>query len=113
MTHRWLWRARVVRVIDGDTLDLEIDCGFHTVRTERVRLLGVNAPEMKGETRAAGELARAEAMLWCDQLDRWLELFPTAPPDAVAAWLHGDKGSMRYYERADELATVTELRGSA
>ncbi len=45
--------------------------------------------------------------------DRWLEMFPTAPPDAVAAWLHGDKGSMRYYERADELATVTELRGSA
>jgi len=43
-------------------------------------------------------------------MDRWLEMFPSAPPDAIAAWLHGDKGSMRYYERADELATITELR---
>lgn len=43
-------------------------------------------------------------------LDRWLEMFPAAPTDAIAAWLHGDKGSMRYYERSDEIATVTELR---
>lgn len=45
-----------------------------------------------------------------DKLALWCDLFPTAPADAVAAWLHGDKGSMRYYPRADELATVTELR---
>jgi len=42
-------------------------------------------------------------------LDRWAQMFPTAPADAIAAWLHGDKGSMRYYPRTDELATVTEL----
>jgi len=45
-----------------------------------------------------------------ENLDRWLKLFPTAPPDAIAAWLLGDKGSMRYYPRADELADVHELR---
>jgi hypothetical protein len=45
-----------------------------------------------------------------ESLARWLELFPTAPADAVAGWLHGDKGSMRYYPRVDELAPVTELR---
>ena len=36
-------------------------------------------------------------------LPKWCDLFPTAPADAVAAWLHGDKGSMRYYPRRDEL----------
>lgn len=41
---------------------------------------------------------------------RLAAMFPTAPADAVAAWLHGDKGSMQYYPRRDELATVTELR---
>ena len=35
-------------------------------------------------------------------LDRWLDMFPDAPPDAIAAWLHGDRGSMAYYKRADE-----------
>ena len=69
MTHRWLWNARVVRVIDGDTLDLEIDCGFHTVRTERVRLLGVNAPEMKGATATAGATATRAVRLWLGQYD--------------------------------------------
>ena len=69
MTHRWLWRARVVRVIDGDTLDLEIDCGFHAVRTERVRLLGVNAPEMKGETKEAGHAANLVVRMWVNLHD--------------------------------------------
>lgn len=30
-------------------------------------------------------------------LDRYLTRWPTAPPDAIAAWLHGDKHSMSYY----------------
>jgi hypothetical protein len=44
------------------------------------------------------------------ELDKWVDMFPTAPPDAVAGWLHGDKGSMNYYPRSDELATVIEMR---
>jgi hypothetical protein len=39
---------------------------------------------------------------------RWLDLFPTAPADAIAGWLHGDKGSMAYYPRADELADAAD-----
>jgi hypothetical protein len=31
-------------------------------------------------------------------LERYASEFPEAPPDAVAAWLHGDKHSMAYYE---------------
>lgn len=41
------YRARVVRVIDGDTVVLNVDLGFdihHTNMT--VRLWGINAPEM-------------------------------------------------------------------
>lgn len=30
-------------------------------------------------------------------LDRYLTRWPTAPADAIAAWLHGDKHSMSYY----------------
>ena len=43
----WTYRARGARVIDGDTLEVELDCGF-SVRVEAaVRLLGVDAPELR------------------------------------------------------------------
>ena len=92
MTHRWLWRARVVRVIDGDTLDLEIDCGFHTLRTERVRLLGVNTPERKGATRDAGSLAAEAAGDWLDRQNGWADycwplLVETFKADAFGRYL--------------------------
>lgn len=35
----------VKRVIDGDTMDVEIDLGFGIFTVQRVRLLGVDSPE--------------------------------------------------------------------
>jgi micrococcal nuclease len=54
----WTYRAVVLRVVDGDTFDARIDLGFHTFREERLRLVGVDAPEMRGATRDAGIAAR-------------------------------------------------------
>ena len=34
--------AKVVRVVDGDTLDVDIDLGFDLTLRERVRLYGIN-----------------------------------------------------------------------
>lgn len=39
-------RAYGVRAVDGDTIDVIVDCGFEQYRTERVRVLGVNTPEL-------------------------------------------------------------------
>jgi len=39
------YRATVLRVIDGDTVDLDIDMGLHTHIHERIRLDGINTPE--------------------------------------------------------------------
>jgi micrococcal nuclease len=41
------YNAQVLRVVDGDTVDVLIDCGFSTFRKERVRLYGINAPESR------------------------------------------------------------------
>jgi len=41
------YRAEVLRVVDGDTVDMLIDCGFSTFRKERVRLYGIDAPESR------------------------------------------------------------------
>ena len=39
------YRARLVRCVDGDTADLDIDLGFYLTARIRGRLLGVNTPE--------------------------------------------------------------------
>jgi micrococcal nuclease len=42
------YTAELVRVVDGDTVVLDIDLGFHTWRRgERYRLARINAPELK------------------------------------------------------------------
>ena len=54
----WLFPAKCVNVVDGDTIDVVLDVGFHATRTERLRLLGVNAPELHGPTHEAGQAAK-------------------------------------------------------
>ena len=41
------YKAKVVEVIDGDTLELLIDLGLGVHGKERVRLFGIDAPEMR------------------------------------------------------------------
>jgi micrococcal nuclease len=40
------YRARCINVVDGDTVDLIIDLGFRMSTTQRVRILGVDTPEL-------------------------------------------------------------------
>ncbi len=48
------YRARIVRVIDGDTVEAEIDLGFHVSLQVTLRLVGIDAPEMRGPDRPRG-----------------------------------------------------------
>jgi micrococcal nuclease len=48
------YQATVVRIVDGDTAYLDIDLGFFICMTIDVRLYGVNTPETRGPSRAAG-----------------------------------------------------------
>jgi micrococcal nuclease len=51
--------ATVVRVVDGDTIDLMVDLGFDVWKKERIRLGRVDAPEVRGVEREAGLAAKA------------------------------------------------------
>jgi micrococcal nuclease len=63
----YIYKASLVRVVDGDTVDLIIDLGFDTSRKERFRLYGIDAPEIRTKE---GKTAKA-----------WLEdaLMPLEP----------------------------------
>lgn len=39
------YRARLLRVVDGDTIDVMLDLGFQTHCSQRLRLLRVDTPE--------------------------------------------------------------------
>ena len=53
------YRAEITDVYDGDTVTADIDLGFNTWRRgERLRLFGIDTPELKGPDRALGLAAR-------------------------------------------------------
>ena len=42
------YKAKVTRVVDGDTVDVDIDLGFGVVLSnERVRIMGIDTPESR------------------------------------------------------------------
>ena len=42
------YRAKIVKVVDGDTVDVDIDLGFGIwVKDERVRVMGIDTPESR------------------------------------------------------------------
>ena len=65
------YRAEVRRVVDGDTVDVTIDCGFNIHIKERVRLSGIDTPECR--TRDLEEKKRGLAAK--DRLIEILESF--------------------------------------
>jgi micrococcal nuclease len=57
---------------DGDTIDLIIDLGFKMTTCQRIRLLDVNTPELRGYTKEDG-------LAWRDVTRDWLK--QTKKPD--------------------------------
>ena len=53
------YKISLLRVVDGDTIDAEIDLGFDIKVKKRVRFLGMNAPESR--TKDLEEKARGLA----------------------------------------------------
>jgi micrococcal nuclease len=42
------YRATIIKIVDGDTVDVDIDLGFNVVlKDERVRIAGIDTPESR------------------------------------------------------------------
>lgn len=57
------YKCKINRIIDGDTVDIDIDLGFDTwINNQRVRFIGIDAPEVRTkdlEEKAAGLAVKA------------------------------------------------------
>jgi len=74
------YQARVVRVIDADTFEFEVDLGFKLKLLETFRLGGVDAWETRGVEREDGLRAK----------DRVIELFAASKNEVIVRTAKGD-----------------------
>lgn len=56
----YTYDAKVLRVVDGDTLDLIVDLGFRVFKKVRVRLHGIDTPETFGVKKESDEYRRGK-----------------------------------------------------
>jgi|TARA_R110002012_G_scaffold138355_1_gene293558 micrococcal nuclease len=92
---------KIVKIVDGDTIDIEIDLGFSLTKKERVRLAGIDTPESRTrdlEEKAEGLLAKSFLE---KQLDEAVDLRVKTEKDGkygrMLGWLHdGDKNINKY-----------------
>jgi micrococcal nuclease len=55
----YYYSAMVTSVYDGDTVTVDIDLGFGVLlKKQKIRLLAINTPEIRGEERPDGLIAR-------------------------------------------------------
>ena len=63
------YKVKVVHIVDGDTIDVDIDLGFKTVLTKRrIRLYGIDTPESRTrnkEEKQRGLISKKYILLKC------------------------------------------------
>jgi micrococcal nuclease len=52
------YKARIIKVYDGDTVTAIVDLGFNVSVKEKLRLSRINTPEVRGEQRPDGLISR-------------------------------------------------------
>ena len=98
------YRAIIVNVYDGDTVTVDLDLGLRVwKKNAKLRLYGINTPEIRGPERPSGLLVRDMVREWCPVGDevtvrtykdktgkfgRWLaEIWPEGWEESVNARL--------------------------
>ena len=88
---------KLIKVVDGDTIDVEIDLGFDISITQRVRLAGIDTPESRTRDLAEKALGLEVKELLQKKLEEAETIvIKTEKPDStgkfgrVIGWLHLD-----------------------
>ncbi len=88
---------KLINVVDGDTIDVEIDLGFDISITKRVRLAGIDTPESRTTNKMEKSLGlESKAKLKQLLSDAKLIIIKTEKPDSsekygrVLGWLYVD-----------------------
>lgn len=114
-----VYEAKLINVIDGDTVDMLVNLGMGVEHKARIRLANIDAPEMYGVKKSSNEYvngikARTQVILWfengaefyylsCDHkgiYGRWLgEIWRTVGEISLNDWLIENYYKSEYWER--------------
>ena len=102
--------ARIVRAVDGDTLVVLQDSA-----EQRVRVLGINTPEVHGQTQCGGEAASRAAKEWAAENSIvTLRSDPAAPDrDRYGRLLRYIEPSRMELQPGEDLSGLQVRRGNA
>ena len=88
---------KVTKIVDGDTIDVEIDLGFNISYAQRVRLAGIDTPESRTRNKVEKVLGLESKQRLKDILDKaQLVVIKTELPDSsekygrILGWLFVD-----------------------
>jgi len=81
----FFYKAKLLKVLDGDTCDLEVDLGFKVYLKERFRLYGINTGEKFGIQKSQGMKAKEFAENWFANYPQIFVLIHK--PDKYGRWL--------------------------
>ena len=63
------YRVKIIKVIDGDTVDVDIDLGFGvTLTDERLRIMGIDTPESRTRDKVEKVFGKAAKQALLDML---------------------------------------------
>ena len=79
----YLYKAKIIRVIDSDTFDCTVDLGFTMTTTQRLRLLGVQCPEAGTK---AGDIATELVKKIFEDIDHKVQI-QTEKTGSFGRWL--------------------------
>jgi micrococcal nuclease len=95
------YKFKVTSVYDGDSVTGDIDLGFNIImREQKIRLYGINAPELIGEQRERGLLSRQRLKELVEGKEVILESFKDKA-EKYGRWL----GILHYYS-ADGITLI-------
>ena len=81
------YKCTIDRVIDGDTVDVFIDLGFDIIKAERIRLLGIDTPELRSQDTVEKQAAQ-EAK---DYVQGWFAAIERSGKDVYVRTSKSDK----------------------
>ena len=88
---------KITSVVDGDTIDVDIDLGFNVSFSQRVRLAGIDTPESRTKDKFEKSLGlEAKEYLKTKLKDAELIVIKTEKPDSsekygrILGWLYVD-----------------------
>jgi micrococcal nuclease len=96
---------KVLKVVDGDTIDVDIDLGFNVSYTQRVRLAGIDTPESRTKDLKEKALGlEVKDYLSAKLKDAKVVVIKTELPDSsekygrILGWLYVDEASISLNE---------------